>query len=137
MNQPLRVLIAEDNPADAKLVLLELRHAGFEPEWVRVDTESTFLNQLHGNWDIILSDYMMPEFGGPRALELLKKSGLDIPFIIISGTIGEDEAVAAMKMGASDYLLKDRLARLGQAGQAGDAAEPAAPGTRRCVHRLA
>ncbi len=115
MSHPLRVLIAEDNPADAKLVVLELRHAGFEPDWVRVDSEQAFLAQLGANWDVILSDYEMPGFGGPRALELLKKSGLDIPFIIISGTIGEDEAVAAMKLGASDYLLKDRLARLGLA----------------------
>ena len=115
MEKPLRVLIAEDNPMDAKLVLRELRHAGFEPDFKRVDSEAAFLSELHGNWDIILSDYAMPEFGGMRALKLLNESGLDIPFIIISGTIGEEEAVAAMKLGATDYLLKDRIARLGSA----------------------
>ena len=115
MNQPLRVLIAEDNPQDAKLNVLELRQAGFDPDWQRVDTEAAFLSQLHANWDIILSDYEMPQFGGLRALELLNESGLDVPFIIISGTIGEEEAVEAMKLGATDYLLKDRLARLGKA----------------------
>src|SRR5260221_8465498 len=115
MNQPLCVLIAEDNPLDAKLIVRELRLAGFEPNWQRVDSEAAFISHLTSNWDIILSDHEMPQFGGPRALELLKERGLDIPFIIISGTIGEDDAVAAMKLGAADYLLKDRLARLGQA----------------------
>ena len=112
MSTPIRVLIAEDNPADAELVLRELRRAGFEPEWERVDTEAAYLDRLHTNPDIILSDYDMPQFGGPRALALLKERGLDIPFIIISGTIGEDVAVDVMKLGASDYLLKDRLMRL-------------------------
>ncbi len=113
--QPLRILIAEDSPADAELILRELRRSGFEPEWERVDTESDYLERLHSGVEIVLSDYEMPQFSGPRALELLRESGLDIPFIIISGTIGEDIAVEVMKLGASDYLLKDRLARLGLA----------------------
>ncbi len=112
---PLRVLIAEDNPNDTELVLRELHRAGYDLEWLRVDTEADYLKQLHPGLDIILSDYDMPTFSGPRALRLLKESGLDIPFIIISGTIGEEVAVEVMKMGAADYLLKDRLVRLGPA----------------------
>ncbi len=111
----LKILIAEDNPADAELVVRALRRAGFEPEWHRVDTEAEYLERLHANPDVILSDYEMPQFSGVRALELLQESGLDIPFIIISGTIGEDAAVAAIKQGAADYLIKDRLVRLGPA----------------------
>ena len=113
MSQPLRVLLAEDNPDDAELVLRTLRHAGFDPDWQRVETEQDFLDRLQPDLDIILSDYEMPTFNGPGALDLLKRSGMDIPFIIISGTIGEDLAVEMMRRGATDYLLKDRLARLG------------------------
>jgi signal transduction histidine kinase len=78
-----------------------------------------FLDSLQNDLDFILSDYAMPEFSGLRALELLKKSGLEIPFVLISGTIGEDIAVEAMKLGATDFLLKDRLTRLGQAVRRG------------------
>ena len=81
----------------------------------RVDTEEGFRKGLQPEIDIILSDYAMPQFGGMRALEIVKQSGLNIPFILISGTIGEEIAVTAMKQGASDYLLKDRLTRLGPA----------------------
>jgi signal transduction histidine kinase len=115
MPQPLKVLMAEDNFDDAGLVLLALQQAGFEPECHRVDTEAEYLERLHGGLDLVLSDYEMPQFSGLRALELLKRSGLEVPFILVSGTIGEDTAVAAMKLGAADYLLKDRLARLGAA----------------------
>jgi PAS domain S-box-containing protein len=115
MPQPLKVLIAEDNPADAELIVRELRRAGFEPDWQRVDSEAEFLARLHEGFDLVLSDYAMPQFSGLTALELLKRSGLEVPFIIVSGTIGEDLAAAVMKVGAADYLLKDRLARLGAA----------------------
>ncbi len=115
MATPLRVLIAEDNPADAELVLRELRRAGFEPDWVRVESEAAYLERLPTNPDIILSDFHMPQFTGPRALELLTQTGANTPFIIISGTIGEDIAVDMMKRGAADYLMKDRLTRLGPA----------------------
>ena len=115
MARPLKILIAEDNPDDAELALTELRRAGFEPQWERVETEKDFLARLDGSLDLVLSDYQMPTFNGFQALELVKKSGLEVPFILVSGTIGEDVAVAAMKLGASDYLLKDRLARLGAA----------------------
>ncbi len=108
MPRPIRILIAEDNPSDAELALFQLRRDGFEPTWERVDTEEDYVARLSIGLDLILSDYEMPQFNGIRALELLKSSGLDIPFILVSGTIGEDTAVLAMKAGASDYLLKDR-----------------------------
>jgi PAS domain S-box-containing protein len=114
-NKPLNVLLVEDNEADAELVVRELRRSGFSPQWKRVQTEPDFSASLSAKIDIILSDYSMPQFDGIRALELLKKSHFDIPFIIVSGTIGEDIAVKAMQKGATDYLLKDRLARLSQA----------------------
>jgi PAS domain S-box-containing protein len=114
--QPLCVLLAEDNPIDSQLVVHELRRAGFEPDWERVDSEVKYLDRLRArHFDIILSDYEMPGFGGPRALALLHECGLEMPFIIISGTIGEDIAVEMIKLGAADYLLKDRLTRLGPA----------------------
>jgi PAS domain S-box-containing protein len=113
MPRPLKVLIVEDNPADAELALIELRRAGFEPDWQRVDTEAGYLERLDGGLDLVLSDFQMPKFNGLRALELIKKRGLDVPFILVSGTIGEETAAAAMKNGAADYLMKDRLARLG------------------------
>src|SRR6478735_3758979 len=112
---PLRVLLAEDNPLDVELVVRELRRAGFEPDWLQVDNEADFIAALHADLDIILSDFEMPAFSGLHALEILKQSGLEIPFIIVSGMIGEETAVAAMQQGAVDYLLKDRLVRLGPA----------------------
>ena len=97
MSQPLRVLIVEDNPNDAELVLRELRHAGFNPDSKRVDTEADYLANLHPERDLILSDYSMPQFSGLRALELLKERKLEIPFILVSATIGEETAVGALR----------------------------------------
>jgi PAS domain S-box-containing protein len=111
----IRVLIAEDNPADAELVLRELRRAEFDPQWHRVETEADYRRSLRPDLDLILSDFEMPEFNGLRALELLKESGYEIPFIMVSGTIGEETSVVAIKKGAADYLMKDRLTRLGMA----------------------
>ncbi len=115
MPTQLKVLILEDNAADAELALHELRRAGYGPEWLRVDTEPEYLAQIDQGWEIILADYNLPEFSGLRALELLRERDPDLPFIIVSGTIGEDKAVAAIKAGANDYVMKDRLARLGPA----------------------
>ena len=112
---PLRVLVVEDEPAHAELMIAELRRAGFVVEWSRVDTETAYLEQLARSPDLVLSDYALPRFGGERALELLQKHGREIPFIAVSGTIGEEAAVSMMRRGAADYLLKDRLARLGPA----------------------
>jgi PAS domain S-box-containing protein len=110
----LRVLLVEDEPRDAELLLRELKRAGFEPHAQRVDTEAAFLDALGEPIDIVLSDFDLPQFDGLRALELLGERRPDVPFIIVSGTIGEETAVAAMRRGAADYLIKDRLTRLGQ-----------------------
>jgi len=115
MSISIRVLILEDRPEDAELMVHELRRSQFEPDWRRVDTESEYNAHLGWRPDLILSDYNMPLLNAPRALELLQELNLDIPFIVVSGAIGEDVAVAMMRQGATDYLLKDRLARLGPA----------------------
>jgi diguanylate cyclase (GGDEF)-like protein/PAS domain S-box-containing protein len=115
MSIRLRVLILEDRPDDAALILHELRRAGFEPDWQRVETEPDYRAALDPALDVILADYALPQFDGLRALQLLRERGWDIPFILVSGVIGEEQAVAALKQGAADYLLKDRLARLGPA----------------------
>jgi PAS domain S-box-containing protein len=112
---PLRVLLVEDDPHDAELLLREMRRSGFEPICQRVETEADVLAALERDLDIVLSDFDLPQFDGLRALELVTSRRPEIPFIIVSGTIGEETAVAAMRRGAADYLLKDRLTRLGQA----------------------
>jgi PAS domain S-box-containing protein len=113
MAVPLRVLILEDSPADAELMLHELRRAGFDPDWVRVDTEADYCAALETPFDVVLADYSLPQYDALRALRLLQDRALDIPFIVVTGSIGEEAAVTCMKQGAADYLLKDRLARLG------------------------
>ncbi len=114
---PLNVLFVEDSADDAAILLDELQSAGFDPKWKRVETEASFLAEIKNLPDIILSDYSMPQFSGLKAAKILEESGLNIPFILISGTVGEDVAVEAMKHGATDYLLKDRIGRLGPAVQ--------------------
>ncbi|MGE5491804.1 MAG: diguanylate cyclase domain-containing protein, partial [Actinomycetota bacterium] len=111
----LRALIVEDDPIDAELLLHELRRSGFEVEWQRVEGMDEYLVGLDTRPDIIYSDFNLPQFDGLKALDLLVQRGLDIPFIIVSGVIGEDRAVEVMRRGAWDYLLKDRLARIGEA----------------------
>jgi two-component system, cell cycle sensor histidine kinase and response regulator CckA len=116
MTTPLRCLLVEDSEDDALLVLRHLRDGGFDVTSERVDTPEAMRAALgRQSWDLLISDYQMPRLNGVAALQLLQASGLDLPFIIVSGTIGEDTAVAMMKQGATDYLLKDRLARLGTA----------------------
>ena len=111
--RPLRCLIVEDAEDDALLLLRQLRAGGYDVTWERVDTAEAMRAALDRQpWDIVISDYSMPRFSGLAALELLKASGLDLPFIIVSGTIGEDVAVATMIAGAHDYLVKSALARL-------------------------
>jgi diguanylate cyclase (GGDEF)-like protein/PAS domain S-box-containing protein len=112
---PLQVLIVEDQPSDAELMIHELRTAGFDPIVRRVDNEQDYVSGLLELPDIILADYHLPQFDAFRALRILRARRLDIPLIIVSGSIGEDFAVTGIKEGASDYLLKDRMARLGQA----------------------
>jgi DNA-binding response OmpR family regulator len=95
----IRLVIVEDNPSDAELMLRELRRAGFDPDWQRVETEAGFSASLSPEPDLILSDYALPQFSGLKALQLVRKRGLKIPFILVSATIGEETAVAAMRKG--------------------------------------
>src|SRR6185436_3831003 len=98
-----------------QLLLREFRR-GYEVEFERVETAGAMRAMLsEKEWDLILSDYSMPKFSAPKALEVLEASGLDVPFIIVSGTIGEDVAVEALKAGADDFLVKGKFARLGPA----------------------
>ena len=115
MATSLRVLFLEDNPDDAELVLNELRRVEFVPVWRRVETRSEYLAQLPEGYDVILADYTLPQFNALQALQLLQTRDLDIPFIVVTGSVGEELAVECIKQGAADYLLKDRLARLGPA----------------------
>jgi len=119
MSTPIRVLILEDQAADAELMLHELRQSGFAPDWRRVEAESDYLAHLDPKLDIILADYSLPQFDALRALNLLQKHGLDIPFIVVAGAVSEKAAVECMKQGATDYIPKDRLARLGPAVKRG------------------
>jgi signal transduction histidine kinase len=106
-------LFVEDTEDDVVLMLRELQRGGYEPIFRRVETAEGMRAALaEREWDIILSDYIMPEFNGLAALAVLKESGLDLPFVIVSGNIGEDMAVAAMKAGAHDYIIKGNLSRL-------------------------
>ena len=111
----LNVLIVEDRPADAELLVRELRRAGFEFDWQRVETETDYRARLTPDIDVILADYHLLDFHATDALRLLQKQELDIPFIVVTGALTEEVAVACLKLGAADYLLKDRPARLGEA----------------------
>jgi signal transduction histidine kinase len=113
MRRPLRVLLVEDSQPDAILLCRALEKGGFAPIRERVDAKAAMELALQKMpWDLILCDHSMPDFSAPEALELVKKHGLDVPFIIVSGYIEEETAVAAMKAGAHDYIMKDGLARL-------------------------
>ena len=114
MTVSLKVLIVEDHPNDAELIVHALHRSGFEPIWQRVDSEDEYLERLDGDLDLILADYTLPGFSGLHAFHLLRQRGLDIPFIVVTGSL-EEAAIEAMKAGAADYLLKDRLGRLGEA----------------------
>jgi signal transduction histidine kinase len=113
MSAPVRVLIVEDSEDDARLILRELERGGYAPEPLRVDSAHAMEQALtSGEWDVIVCDFALPGFSGASALELVKRRGLDIPFIIVSGAIGEETAVSAMKAGAHDYVMKSSLGRL-------------------------
>jgi diguanylate cyclase (GGDEF)-like protein len=113
--RPLRLLILEDRPEDADLALRQLRRAGFDPTWRRVEDEEGFKANLDPDLDLIIADYHQPQFDALRALKLMQEAGLEVPFVLVSGAVGEDMAVAAVRLGAADYVLKDRLGRLGTA----------------------
>ena len=107
------MLAAEDSPDDFDLIMRELKSAGFQLVTARVDNASAMARELESRtWDVVLSDWHMPGFGAAEAADVLRGKGVDVPFIIVSGTIGEDTAVEAMKCGAHDFLVKDKLARL-------------------------
>jgi diguanylate cyclase (GGDEF)-like protein/PAS domain S-box-containing protein len=108
----LRVLIVEDQTFEAELLARAIEKGGYDLTWTRVETETDYQAALESAPDIILADYSLPQFSGPRALTLLKQSGLDIPFILVSGSIGEENAAEVMRLGADDYLPKSRLQRL-------------------------
>jgi PAS domain S-box-containing protein len=115
-SSPLRVLIVEDQERDARLLVRTLARGDFDVAWERVDSAADMRDALHSKtWDVILSDYSMPGFGGLEALALYAESHLDCPFIIVSGNVGEEMAVECMRAGAHDYVMKDRLTRLCEA----------------------
>src|SRR5258708_4131829 len=107
MPTPLRILMVEDSADDAALLADELKSSGLSATWKRVETEPDYCSSLREPLDIIFSDFNLPQFSVQRALELLRSSELDVPFIIISGTIGEEVAVDSLKAGATDYVLKN------------------------------
>lgn len=116
MTAALKILLVEDSENDAELLLHAIVRAGYKPSARRVETASQMEEALsQDSWDMIISDYVLPQFSGLEALKVLQRKGLDVPFIIVSGKIGEEVAIEALKAGAHDYLLKDRLTRLGPA----------------------
>lgn len=114
MSKPLRILFIEDSEEDVQLELRELRRGGYHPVYERVESPDAMAAALDGAgaWDIVVSDHSMPHFSAPDALELLREQKLDLPFIVVSGRMSEDLAVAIMKAGAHDYVSKSNLARL-------------------------
>jgi PAS domain S-box-containing protein len=116
MSEPLKVLLVEDSEDDALLVVRELRRSEFQVFCERVETADSLRTALSGQtWDVLISDYRLPKFDASAALDILKQSQLDLPFIVVSGTIGESLAIGLMKAGAHDYLMKDNLVRLPEA----------------------
>jgi PAS domain S-box-containing protein len=116
MGNPLAVLIVEDSDSDAQFIVRLLKKAGYEVAFQVVETAAHMRAALEqSQWDVVISDYSLPQFDGPAALRLLQETGLDLPFIAVSGTMGEAAAVAMMKAGAHDYLMKGNLARLAPA----------------------
>lgn len=113
---PLRLLIVEDEPLDAELIVRELKKSGYDPIWQQVDTSAAFESLLAEDPpELIISDHALPQFSSGEALQRVHRSGLHIPFIVVSQAIGEEEAVGLLRRGADDYLMKDRLGRLGEA----------------------
>ena len=135
MPKPLRLLIVEDSESDALLLARLLTKAGFNVTSQRVETRDSMQSALaQDTWDTIVADHNMPQFDAFAAVETLKSSGLDIPFIVASGSIGEETAVALMKAGAADYVMKDKLARLTAVVER-ELAEAASRRERRQAHR--
>jgi two-component system cell cycle sensor histidine kinase/response regulator CckA len=115
MGVPLHVLILEDRKTDLEMVLYELRRAGFDPRYIHATDRAEYETRLTADLDVILADYSLPQFDALEALGILRERNLHTPFIVVTGSISEEAAVACLKAGATDYLIKDRLARLGSA----------------------
>ncbi len=115
MPTPLRLLILEDQAAEAELMVAELRRSGIDPQWKRIDSEPEFRANVLEDWDLILADFSLPQFSALQALEVLAETEVRIPLIVVTGAVGEEVAAECIKRGAADYLLKDRLARLSSA----------------------
>src|SRR5688572_4569487 len=113
MGRPLRVLIIEDSENDSQLVLREIQRGGYDVERERIETRAEMENALmRRQWDVIICDYSLPQFNAIAALEMIHARGLDLPFIIVSGSISEEAAVQSLKAGAHDFIVKGKLARL-------------------------
>src|SRR5579863_4247048 len=115
MKQPIQALIIEDSHDDAEITVLALEKSNFEVSWQQIENRQQFQAALTQAIDVIIADYSLPDFSAPEALAILQDHALDIPFIVVTGSISEEVAVACIKQGADDYLLKDRLSRLGEA----------------------
>src|SRR5690349_228321 len=115
MASSLRALIIEDRDSDLELMLHELRRSGFTLDHRVVTHEQDFERELKQPVDIILADYSVPQFGAAPALQHLRRHGIDVPLIVVTGSLGDEAAVECIKLGANDYVLKDRLGRLGPA----------------------
>src|ERR1051325_1606051 len=115
MPAQLNLLLIENESSDVELLIQELRQSGFDPNWQCVQTETDFRLSLKASPDIILTEYCLPEFNIWRALEIVKGQNLNIPVILVTGKVAEERAVAAIKQGAVDYIMKDRMMRLGAA----------------------
>lgn len=129
-------MVVEDNPLDAGLAIKALERAGRKLDVVRVENREEFLKALEDSPDLILCDYHLPSFDAPEALDLLKERGANVPFIILSGSIGEETAVEMIKRGADDYLLKDRIGRLDAAIQLALEQKALRDETRRAAENL-
>ncbi len=118
MRNSIRLLMIEDSEDDSALLVLLLRQAGYELQSELVDSAANLAKALNNNWDIIISDHSMPHFSGTEALKMVRAQDPDVPFIFVSGTIGEDVATDAMRNGAQDYVMKTNLKRLDSRGRA-------------------
>lgn len=111
--KPLRLILIEDSPDDAELLILNLVQGGYQPQYQRIETETELVSALASEtWDVILCDYLLPHFDALGALKTVQQAALDIPFIVVSGKIGEETAVEAMRLGAHDYIMKNNMKRL-------------------------
>ncbi|HEY7545574.1 MAG TPA: response regulator, partial [Blastocatellia bacterium] len=113
MTIPLKILLLDDSPNDAELVVAAVEEAGYLCHYDRVESREDFLARLGSDYDLIISDYGLPSYDGIAALKTVRERNREIPFILVSGTVGEEVAIESLKAGATDYVMKNRLSRLG------------------------